>query len=156
MTVKEASEKFNISRDEIRKLCRESQNSIVKYVKANKNVYWDIDDDTKVIMTKEQILHSLLQLLKYKNNPNNVVSRRTFPNDEISIMVFDYLSTLGYVSARESNSITLMECLKTIALTEEGFNALLIPMIKKQKGNINPVMFAFDNNITINTGLVNL
>lgn len=47
MTVKEASEKFNISREEIRKLCRESQNSIVKYVKANKNVYWDIDDDTK-------------------------------------------------------------------------------------------------------------
>lgn len=49
-----------------------------------------------------------------------------------------------------------MECLKTIALTEEGFNALLRPMIKKQKGNINPIMFAFDNNITINTGLVNL
>lgn len=156
MTVKEASEKFNISKEKIRDLCRESQNGSITYIKANKKVYWNIDDDTKVIMTKDQIMYSLLQLLKYKNNPNDVISHKTFPNDEISVVIFDYLCALGYVGARETTVTTLKDCLDTISLTEEGINALLSPTQKKQNNNIKSIEFPFNNNGKINMSLVNL
>ncbi len=156
MTVKEASEKFNIPKEKIRELCRDSQNGPIVYIKANKNIRWYIDDDTKIIMTKDQIFYSLLQLLKYKNNSNYVISHRTFSNDNISTIIFDYLCDLGYVSKRGLTVCSLIDCLNTISLTEEGINALLNPMQKKRCENAKPVKFSTNINVNINSGLVNL
>lgn len=156
MTVKEASDRFNISKDEIRKLCRESQEGPIIYVRASKNIIWNIDDDTKIIMKKSQIFYSLLELLKHKNNPYNITSRRTFPNDEISVIVFDYLCSIGYVGVRNSNVTTLTECLSSISLTDEGLSALLSPAQRKQNENVKPVIFNINNNFSVNAGLVNI
>lgn len=154
MTVKEANEKFNVSKDEIRKLCRESKEGPVIYIKATKSAIWNIDDNTEIIMTKSQITYSLLQLLKHKNNPNCITSHLTFPNDEISVIVFDYLCSLGYVGVREEKISTLNGCLDNIALTEDGLNALLNPIQTKRNKKIEQININFTN--SLNVGLVNV
>lgn len=145
MTVIKASEKFFIPKNTIYKLCRDSQKGPIKYINAIKKKSWEIDDSTTVIMTKEQIQFSLLQILKYKNNPNVVVSCKTFPERDV-YLVFDYLCCLGFVSKRNCNSISLEDCLSNVKLTEEGID-LLTSVFDEQKIKTININFQNTNNI---------
>ena len=146
MTIQKASEKFNISKSTLYKLCKESQSGSIKYVIATKNGTWNIDDGTVLIMTKEQIRFSLFQILKYKNNPNiKNVSRRTFPEKNVYV-IFDYLCCLGFISRRNNESLSLEQCLLNVQLTDEGINSVISTLNEKKMKTINIININNSNN----------
>lgn len=145
MTIKDASQKFGLTKDTLYKLCRESKAGHIKFVNAIKNICWEISDDTEVIMTKEQIRFSLVQILKYKNNSQCVLSRKTFP-DKRESKIFDYLCELGFISKRKNSSYSLEECMADVQLTDEGIDFILQPIQSHIGNNVKSVSIISLNN----------
>ncbi len=123
MTVKEASENFGLSKDLIRKLCRESQKGDIKYIQSVKlNGKWVLNDPD-IILTKSQIQNILLQIIRFKNNPNSAISRRCFPTDDILKTAIKDLCRLGFVT--ECDGENYRELFGTVMITEEGITYLV-------------------------------
>lgn len=70
MTTKEASDKFNLSEGTIRTLCKNGK--ILGVTKHNR--CYVIPDDTAIIVKDSDVRVLLHRLLKYKNNPNSILS----------------------------------------------------------------------------------
>lgn len=76
MTIREASKKFNLEEKEIRN--RQRNDMIPGIYKEGKNIV--IPDNTEIIPSKKEIQSFLLQILKYRNNNNIVISRKLCPD----------------------------------------------------------------------------
>ena len=112
MTTAQASECFHIDTKEIRTLCKEK---LIPDAYRFKGKYV-IPDDTKVILSKNQIRMILLHLLKYLNSDKHLLPELL--NDEIKrSCVLECLYHLGFITY-ESLS------LEKVRITDEGFSFL--------------------------------
>lgn|GEM_PF-5177999 len=154
MTVKEASQKFSLSADTIRKMCKLSDEDGIEYIKATKNKgRWKIADDTSIIMSKAQIRAVLYQILKYKNNNQHAISRRWFQDKKTENAILDHLYKLGFITYRHKNAQKQISIsLDITMLTDEGFTLVLNKGQEKVISNaptINIVIFENKNGLIV-------
>lgn len=149
MTIKKAKERFGIDDKTLQKLCRDSRAENIPYIEAVKiNNKWIIDDNTNIIITKQQITDVLYQLLKYKNNKNATISRRCFPNDEVLYMTYKKLYSLGFVTQGLSNFTNLDQLFSMLMVTEEGFDFLFKNKSRNRIDDLPPIqIFNFNTKI---------
>lgn len=135
MTVKEAADKFNLEEKEIRK--RRKDEMIIGLRKADRRLI--IPDDTTIIPSKKEIQSFLLQILKFKNDRNYVISRELCSDANSLNNIVTYLFKRGFIGEVESDS-DIIHLFSKIKVTESGFDYVV-------KGNIN---FTTNSNATIN------
>lgn len=117
MTTKQAENKFGFSRSQIRMLCKEN---LIPDSKKLPTARWDIPDDLKIILSKDNINLVLEEILKIKNfGENYPINRSVFPDQEKCECVMDYLYRLGMIGEYNINL-----GLNSIQLTDRGFQML--------------------------------
>lgn len=116
MTIKEASKKFNLDEEEIRK--RKRDNMILGVYKDGRNVI--IPDDTEIIPSKKDIQSFLLQILKYRNNINTVISRKLCPDKSTLDALMRYLFKRGFIGTYDE-LFSDDDLFSKVQLTDEGF-----------------------------------
>lgn len=149
MTVKEASEKFGIDEKEIRK--RKKDEMIIGAKTIKHRIV--IPDDTKIIPAKQDIICFLYEIIKYKNNPQIIISRRLCPELEDLKIMIEYLYKRGYIG--EYNICDeFIEMFSSLNLTEEGLEIVIgSAQINKIKSySLNPISI----NPQVRIGLINL
>lgn len=116
MTTNEACEKFGLEKKELYK--RIKAGMIPGVVKKGR--MFVIPDKTPFIPSEQEIRTFLLQILKFKNNPSYVFSRRLCQTDKALKDVLHYLYCRGFVG--EDVSVTdPSDALNQIKLTDAGF-----------------------------------
>ena len=144
MTTGEASEKFNLAKEEIR--ARKNANMIIgAYNKRHRIV---IPDDTILIPSKKDIQFFLLQIIKYKNNNAIVISRELCPEREQLQAVMIYLYRRGFIG-----NFTFSEEIKTlfdnVQITDSGFDFVFDYGSFDRLSNITPVPIQLNPSINI-------
>ncbi len=116
MTTNQASAIFGIDPKEVRKRIKDN---MVNYTRERR--IYIIPDNTKILPSKQQIQAFLFQIIKYKNNPNIVISRNLCPNEETLKAVVEYLYNNGYIGdySFESDIVKLFD---GIMLTDKAFD----------------------------------
>lgn len=147
MTTGEASEKFNLSKEEIR--ARKNANMIIgAYNKRHRIV---IPDDTILIPSKKDIQSFLLQIIKYKNNNSIAISRALCPGKDQLHAVMKYLYKRGFIG-----NFTFSEEIKTlfdnVQITDSGFDFVFDYGSFGKLSNITPTPIQL--NPSINVSLV--
>ena len=117
MTTKEAGVRFGIDAKKISELCKKEL-IIPKPFKENNK--WNISETTTLVLTEEQILQMLHNLLLLKNNPHQAISWEEYADRKREI--FDLLSKLGFTT--EYHNFDSDEWMQKIQLTEKGFKML--------------------------------
>ena len=119
MNTKEASMLFGIPEKEVRRLCNENKIAGVKLVKRR----YEIPDETLMIITDNNAKAFLFQLLKYKNNPNLVLSVKGFDTVEKRRIWHTYLQNQGYISLCPFVEDT-RQWLSNMTITDDGLKEL--------------------------------
>ena len=149
MTIKEASERFGIDEKEIKK--RKNDSMIIGIHKKGK--YLIIPDNTLIIPSKNDIRCFLFEILKHKNNPNNVFSRRLCPDIKSFQILLKYLYDRGFIGDYIFDE-NITQTLTTIMLTDEGINYVIGNANINKMNNYN--IFPLKINPSINIGLINI
>lgn len=140
MTVKEAADKLNLDEKEVRK--RRKDNMIIGLRKVNGRLI--IPDDTAIIPSKKEIQAFLVQILKFKNDSNYVISRELCPDANSLNNIVTYLFKRGFIGEVKSDS-NIAHLFSRIKVTESGFDYVV-------KSNINSTT---TSNVSINILSVN-
>lgn len=154
MNTKEAAEKFKIDVREVRKRKKDGMILEVRMVKGR--IF--IPDDTEIIPSKQDIQAFLLEILKYKNNPNITVSRKLCPDEKSLKTVVNYIYKRGFVGEFKFKT-NIRDLFQNLNLTDEGLAYVIGASRLNQitKCSINPITI---NPITIspklNIGLMNI
>lgn len=119
MNTKEASAIFNIPEKELRRLCKENKVSGAKLVKGK----YEIPDDTLMIITDENAKAFLFQLLKFKNNPDLVLSYKGFDTVEKRHIWHSYLLNQGFISLCSFIGDT-RNWLNNMTITDDGLGEI--------------------------------
>ena len=132
MTTKEASIKFQISENDIRKSIRDGM-----FYATKKSGRYIIDDEIEFIPIKCMVQAFLFQILRFKNNPQIALDYSLCLDEYRLKIVTDYLLRRGYISQFKFNAD--IKCLfKEITLTDRGIAfALGNDVIKKRNVTIN-------------------
>ena len=142
MTTKEAAERSGKSINTIRKLCKEQL--IPGAIKRSNK--WIIPDETRVILDRMEIKTVLIQIIKYKNNPCVVVSRKLFHNDQVMSETIKLLYKLGLIGDYEWKT-EIKELFSSIMLTDEGLKMVIPERRTFKLGSISV--------INVKIGLIN-
>lgn len=145
MTVKEASQKFNINEKEIRK--RNKDGMILGTYKEGVKII--IPDNTTIIPSKNDIKAFLFQILKYKNTPNIAINRSLCP-DEVSLYVlFDFLYKAGYIGEATFTK-NIKQLFDSIILTDKSIQLIIGENNSKK---LNDYIF---QNLNVQFAIINL
>lgn len=148
MTIKKAAEIFKIDEKIIRKSINDG---MITKRKIGRNI--EVPDDIKFIPIKRDIQAFLFQILRYKNNPRHVISRKLCPDSESLRILFDYLYHKGYIGEYVfSEDINTL--FSNIMLTDEATDLIFSKhSIDRLKGII---FMPMSINPTCNVGLINV
>lgn len=127
MTTAEACVRFNIDKNELSN--RIKANMVIGIRKDGRSIV--IPDDTLIIPSKMDIKAFLLQILKYKNNPNITISREHFPQEDSLMAVLDYLYRRGFIG-EYSCATSIQSTFDTISLTDSGISYILGEGVSKK------------------------
>lgn len=144
MTTKEASTNFNIPEKIIRALCKEGK---IKGAKKENGKY-EIPNGTVMIITDETARAFLYQLLKYKNNPELVLSSAGCDSEQKMEVWQEYLVNQGLVSYCEKKK-KLKDLLDAVQITDKGLQFLFGKNSYNILVNLKPT-------INVNIGLINV
>lgn len=146
MTTKQASDTFCIPVRTIRDLCR--QNKIADVVKNGRE--YIIPDDTPVIITDDKAKAFLLQLLKFKNNPDIVLSQCGIDSEQKGRTFLRYLLSQNLIGECDYCD-DYRQLLRNMQITDHGFDFLLGSIAKEPKSiNIN---IEVSNNVNNNANI---
>lgn len=129
MTTAEACKKFNLTKSELDK--RRKAGMIYPRPSKGEDGRYIISDETEIIPSQMDIVTFLLQILKYKNNPNIVISRQLCPGDQELKAVLNYLYHRGFIG-EYTYSPDIAEAFDTVSLTDGGFAYILGGAREKQ------------------------
>lgn len=147
MTIKQAAIKFGKSENQIRAIIKDG---LLNAHKEKGRLI--ISDNIEIIITKSEIQSFLLQIIKYKNNEQYVISRASCPSfNELKILA-RYLYEKGFIGKLDTYSDEI-EFFKNVKLTETGFDFALGTIAKKTKSNIK---FAIIPSMNVNIGLADV
>ncbi len=144
MTTKEAEGSFNIPEKAIRKLCKEGKIKGAKKI----NGKYEIPNDMVMIITDEAARAFLYQLLKYKNNPELILSSAGSDDEQKIELWREYLINQGLVS-KCGKKKQLKDLLDAIQITDKGLEFLFGKNSYKILVNLNPT-------VNVNIGLINV
>lgn len=145
MTIREASKKFNLEEKEIRN--RQRNDMIPGIYKEDKNIV--IPDNTEIIPSKKEIQSFLLQILKYRNNNNIVISRKLCPDQPTLEALMRYLYKRGFIGKYDESN-TEHDLISKVQLTEEGIEYVL------GKNNYITINNTITIPLTVNIACINI
>ena len=120
MTVKEASEKFNIDEKEIRK--RNKDGMILGVRKDGRHIV--IPNDTIIIPAKKEIQSLLLQIIKLKNCDAYPINRKVCLNEAMLKAIITYLYERGFIEEIKFES-DIKDLFHKIRITDDGFDYVI-------------------------------
>lgn len=151
MTVKEASILFGKDESRIRESIKEGMVPGIRKAKGR----YVIPDDTKIIPSKMDIRFFLLEVIKFKNNPNVVISRSSFPDVDSLSALLELVYRLGFIGEYSLNDMDVQTAFKVIQLTDKGLELLVgrssMNALSKYQINLLPINMSITNQI----GLIN-
>ncbi|MBQ2284182.1 MAG: hypothetical protein II244_00790 [Clostridia bacterium] len=148
MTIKRASEVFNLDEKIIRKSIKDG---MLEKRRVGKMI--EIPDDTKFIPQKRDIKNFLFHILCCKNNAHYPVPRKMCPNNESLKILLEYLYCKGFIIEYDFSEDT-SNLFHNIVLTDDAiafiFGKYNVGQITGTEGN------AIQINPTIKFGVINL
>ncbi|MCQ2471978.1 MAG: hypothetical protein MJ147_08080 [Clostridia bacterium] len=118
MTVKEAANKLSLEEKEIRK---RRKDGMIIGLKKLPNGRLFIPEDTKIIPSKIEVKSFILQILKFKNDMNYIISRELCADNDSLNDLISYLYKRGFIGQVGFYN-NIMELFSIIKVTEKGFD----------------------------------
>lgn len=134
MNTAEASKKFRIAQNEIRKICK---NGLIVGAIKIKGV-WDIPNDTKFFLNKDGVISVLWEFININLNRNYLYSLQYINTIEKLSACCEYLQTLGYINNYDTKS-TIRETINNITLSQKA-----IDLFKNNRVGVNNIVFCIN------------